>query len=91
MILGKWVKLLIVRAVNSLNLDKIFAATSLSKFFTEAHVEVKVGSLIGEICRWLIIYVFLISAVNLIGLTFISEFLTRIMTYIPNVISALFI
>lgn len=91
LLLGKWCKSLVVGAVNSLNLDKFFASTSLSKFFANAQVDVKLGSILGEIGRWIVIYVFLISAVNFIGLTFISEFLTSILRFIPRVISAAFV
>jgi hypothetical protein len=91
LVIGNWAKSLIVSAVRSIHLENFFGASSLGKYFAQTHIQVKLESVLGELIRWIIIYLFLISALNIAGLTDISDLLRGLLTYIPHIISALFI
>src|SRR3989304_6401365 len=90
-ILAKWAKALVVKVLGLVSLDKLVRSTGFNQFLTKAEIKVKVEAFLGEIVRWLIIAVFSIAAINVLGLTTVSAVLTSILTYIPNIISAVLI
>ncbi len=91
LVLAKWVKALVVKVLGLVSLDKLVRSTGINQFLTKAEIKVKVEAFLGEIVRWLIIAVFSIAAINVIGLTTVSEVLTSLLAYIPNIISAVLI
>ena len=90
-ILAKWAKILIVRGIKSLRLGEVLGTTSLGKFYQASHLEPKLEALAGEVSRWLILYLFLISALDIFGLDDIAELLKNLLNYLPNLLSALII
>jgi len=87
-LLSRWAKILIKNVLQAINLTAITKNTALQQFMDRAEIRVKIEELIGELVRWLIMYIFLIAAVNVLGLVTVSDFLTNILSYVPRVISA---
>lgn len=90
-IVGNWLKSLIKSLLNAMNFASIAKGSALEKFLTKAEIKVKVEEILGEAVRLIIIYIFLIAAVNTLGLTTVSQFLSTILNYTPKIISAIFI
>lgn len=88
LLLGRWAKTLVKSILQAIKLDHFNQHSPLQKFFKRAEIQIKLEELIGETLRWLILYIFLIAAFNLIGLNTVSQFLTNILSYVPRVISA---
>lgn len=91
LLLAKWGKALVVKVLETLKLDKLLQKTGLAPFLKQADVKTKAEVFIGEIVRWLIIAVFSIAAVNILGLTAVSEVLTGLLSYLPRIVSAVLI
>lgn len=51
----------------------------------------KISTLLGGLVKWFLILIFLLSAVNILGLTQVSDLLNKIILYIPNVVAAVII
>lgn len=88
LIIGKWVKALVKKVLELVNVSSLVKDSGIQNFLDKAEVKTKIEEGSGEVLRWLILLVFFIAAVNLLGLTTVSAFLNAILGYIPQVISA---
>ena len=86
--LGKWAKSIIKGLLHAINLSGMTKNSFVQKFLVKAEIRQKIEEIIGEVARLFIIYIFVISSVNLLGLTTVADFLTGILSYVPQVISA---
>ncbi len=87
-IVARWTKWLVVKLLEALNLSRALSGSPVEKFLEKAEVTTHIEHVLGNIIKWLVLLVFFIAAVNLLGLTTVSNFLTNILSYIPQVISA---
>ena len=74
--------------VNMLRVDKALDKAGLEKISQRAGVNVSVSGFIGGVIKWLIIVAFTIASSEILGLTQVTQLLSNILTYIPNVIIA---
>lgn len=82
---------LIERLFRALLIDKLLNKLSLDKTVSKTGLKLNSGKFVGEIVRWLVILVFLVAVADMLNLAGISEFLNRIILYIPNIIVAVII
>ena len=85
---ARWAKWLVVKLLEAFRLSKALKNSPIEKFLEKAEIATKIEVVIGNIFRWLVLLVFFIAAINLLGLTTVSVFLTNILGYIPNVFAA---
>lgn len=90
-VLGGWIKVLVIKLLSALNLSKVFENTTVHKFLSKAEVTTKIEHVVGESLRVLTVLIFTISAINLLGLTTVTAVLTNILAYVPNVLAAVLI
>ena len=86
-----WIKKLIVKLLDVLKLDKLFERSGWREALEKAEIKVSVSDFCGEIIKWILVVVFLMAAVEIVGLTQFSEFLGRILSWLPNLIAAVII
>ncbi len=89
--LARFLKKLTVRFLTSLKLTRLFQMTGLEKFLTKAEIKIKIEEILGNLVKWLIIFVFFITAVNILGLQSVSVVLNSILGAVPRILSAAFI
>jgi len=82
--LGKVVE----QVVRALRVDHLLAKLDFEKTLERAGWRLNSGVFIGGLVKWFLIVVFLLAAVNILGLTQVSGFLRDVLLYIPNVIVA---
>ena len=85
--LGKFVS----RILETLQVDKFLDQVGVMKALHGAGIDWELSSLIGALVKWFFIIAFFLAAVDILGLTGVSEFLQDVLLYIPNVIVAAFI
>lgn len=90
-LIGKWLRWGTIKILESIRLSASIKNSIIDKFLHKAEITATIEQVIGNIVRWLIFLVFFIAATNLLGLTTVSAFLSSILGYIPNVISAVLI
>lgn len=79
------------------NILKLLKADSFAKKFevdrilTKGGMNIAFSELIGNICYWLSMLITFVVAVNAVGLTVAAELLQRVVLYVPNIFSAIFI
>lgn len=91
LILAKWAKAIVVKLLSAVKLDKLLRKIGLEPFLSQADIKLKAEIVVGEIVRWLIIIVFFIAGVNVLGLTTVGSVLASVLSYVPNIVSAILI
>ncbi|MDQ5957892.1 MAG: hypothetical protein QG665_224 [Patescibacteria group bacterium] len=84
-LVGKWIASL----VRSLKLDTVLQSVGIQDLVNRAGYRLDAGAFIGALVKLFVIVVFLIAALDVLGLDQINEFLkVVVVSYIPNVIAA---
>lgn len=80
---------LIAQVIKSLKIDSLFRSLGTEEALNRAGIRLDVGAFIGALVKWFIIVVFLVAAINVLGLTEVNVFLREVvLSYLPNVIAA---
>lgn len=90
-ILGGFIKSLVKRLVHALSLSKLISDSPVERFFEHGQIKIRLDEIIGELFRFVTIYIFLISSFSLLGMQTVSLFLSNILNVIPQILSALLI
>ena len=83
-----WIGKFIAEILKRLKLDKLFEKTKWEQAFEKAEFKLKVSDFIGAIVKWVLIIVFLLAAVEVLGLGQFTGFLKAIVGWLPNVVVA---
>jgi len=81
----------LMRLLNAINFEKVLESTGIPQALKKAETSLTVTSLLGELLRWFIILIFLIPAVDQLGLGAVNDVLKSLLLYIPNVAVAVII
>lgn len=84
-IVGKALK----QIIDALKVDKLFASAGAEEALSRAGFKLSVGTFLGEVVRWFIIIVFLMTSLEVVGLSQVNSFLRDVvLSYIPQVVIA---
>lgn len=81
----------ILSVLEAVALEKWLAKTNFSQTLAAGGARVSITNLLSELVRWFIIIAFLLPALEALGLMGVSQALTNILLYIPNVLVAIVI
>lgn len=76
------------RIIKTIKLDILLAKLGFKKALAKAKLKLNSGKFFDELVKWFFIIVFLMTAVDILGLTEVTLFLKTILFYLPNVIIA---
>lgn len=84
---------LISEILKRLKLDRVVEKTNWKEALEKADLKVSLSEFLGEICKWILVIVFLMASVEILGLVQFADFLRRILLWLPNLIvtAAIFI
>lgn len=77
--------------LRSFRIDQVVEKVGAKKSIRKAGYEFDVSNLFGELVKWFLIIVFVMAAVDVLGLVQVTDFLTEVLLYIPNIIVAVVI
>lgn len=86
-ILGKFVWYII----KGIQLDKGLESLGVKEIMDRSGYRLNTPLLFYELVKWFFIIVFVMAATNILGLTQVSDYLGRVVLYLPNVFVAAFI
>ncbi|TRZ93934.1 hypothetical protein D4R78_07370 [bacterium] len=89
-VFAKVVRDLITRGLKAIKLDQLSDRIELENILSKGGIGYSLSELIGIVCYWVVLLIAVVTALNAIHLTVAAELLNRIIYYIPNVISAIF-
>lgn len=87
-ILARVLRKLIKRAVELVGLDKLADRLNEIELFQKSGLEFKLSSVLSSIVYYFVLLVFIMTAVEALGMTMISLLLVDFINYIPQAISA---
>lgn len=90
-VLANWLKVLVVKVLNLLKLSEMIGSDSVKKFLSNAQITEKIEGVIGDFVRYLVILIFFIAAINLLGLTTVTQVLNGLLAYLPNIFASVLI
>jgi small-conductance mechanosensitive channel len=87
-VLAKLLDTLLSKVLAKIGLDRLMAGTGLTKLLARVGIQVPVSTLIGKIIYWFVLLVFVVSAVDELGLERVSATLDVLALYVPKVFGA---
>jgi small-conductance mechanosensitive channel len=79
---------LAAKILEKLRINQFFEKAGWRDALEKAEIKVDVAGFIGAIFKWVLFIVFLLAAVEILGLTQFADFLTSVLNYLPNVVVA---
>ena len=79
---------LVEQVVRALRVDALLQKLEVERALERGGVRLNSGVFVGSLVKWFVIIVFLLAAVNILGLSQVSDFLSQVLYYIPNVVVA---
>lgn len=77
------------QVIGALKIDNLFRSTGLEKVLERAGTRLSVGGFIGWLVKWFIIVAFLMTSLQIVGLTQVNDFLTDVVvSFVPQVLIA---
>ena len=79
----------ISQVLNAIKLDELFGKVGADKLFKKAGCKFSISRFIGEVVKWFLIIVFLMTSLEVMGLSQVNIFLGNVVLgYLPQVIIA---
>ena len=77
--------------LRKIGFDRIADRIGLSRLGQQAGIKTDAADILGKLVYWFIFLIFLVPAVNALGLTTVSDLLGRVIGYLPNVFVAILV
>jgi hypothetical protein len=90
-IIAAFLRAALIKLLNTINFEKVLESTGIPQALKKAETSLTITGLLGELLRWFIILIFLIPAVDQLGLGAVNDVLKSLLLYIPNVAVAVII
>lgn len=79
---------LVTEILKRIKFNRIFEKGAWKEALAKAEFKVDAAGFIGAVVKWILVIVFLLAAVEVLGLTEFAGFLKDVLGYLPNVIVA---
>lgn len=89
--IARVIKRLAIRLMSALQFSRWIKDTPIEHFVQNAEVGQKIEEILGSILYWVVMLVVIYTSVSILGLQPLSEVLSRLLNYLPNVISAILV
>ncbi len=83
-----WTGAITAGILKRLRFDKLFEKTGWQGALEKADFRTSISDFIGAIVKWILIFVFLLAAVDILGISQFSIFLGKIVGWLPNLVVA---
>jgi hypothetical protein len=87
----KFILYVIKKALGLTNIDSLPEKLNVDEIFGNSSIKIEPTKIIVTAIKWILIFVFVIIASELLGLKMVSEQLSNLIAYLPKLISALVI
>lgn len=79
----------IAKLIEALKVDKLFRGAGAEEMLNRAGLRLNVGGFLGEVVRWFVLVVFLMTSLEILGLFQVNDFLREVvLSYLPQVVIA---
>lgn len=91
LIIAAGLKAVVERLVRILKLDNLLQKLGVEGYVEQAGLHLDCSKFFGKITYWFLVIVFFLAASDILGFYTLSDFLQRVVLYIPNIIVAVVI
>ena len=88
---SSWVERLVIKLLIVVKADDFSKKVGLESFLKKADFKLSFSGLVATSVRWVLIFAFVLTALDFVGLNQVSQVLFSILSYIPNIIAAVFV
>lgn len=88
LVLAYWAKRLVAEFLKIIKLEKLSDQLGVENFLKKADIKLGLSGILTSVVEWIIILVFFLSAVDILGMSAVSQVLTTVLSYIPNILAA---
>lgn len=82
---------LVTKFLDLIKLNKLFSKSGWDEAMEKAGMKANISGFIGGIFKWILVIVFLLAAIDILGLSEFASFLSGVLIWLPNVIIAVVI
>lgn len=79
---------LVAEILTRLKFNKIFERAEWTEALRKAEIKVNPSEFIGAICKWILLIIFLLAAVEILGFVQFADVLKKVIVWLPNLIVA---
>jgi len=90
-LIAKVIESVVVRFLKAVWLDRLAEQIQIAGVLAKGGIKRKLSELVGMLVYWLVMLAVLIATLNALQLTVAAQLLEQIVTFLPNVIAAIFI
>lgn len=90
-LLAKFLKLLVIKGLQVINFHVLTEKAGIDGFLQQGGIKTGMSGILGVLIYWLVILVTLVIAFNGLGLTYVTDLVSRVVMFIPKVIVAVLI
>jgi hypothetical protein len=90
-IIAKIVQTAVIRVLKLAKLDVASEKSGIAAILSKGEIQYTLSEMIAVLVYWLLMLIVLMAAINAIGLTVAADLLNEVISYLPNVIAAVFI
>lgn len=81
----------LLKVLDAINFEQALSGTGIPQALKRTETSLTISRLLGELLRWFVVLIFLIPAVDQLGLGEVNDILKSLLLYIPNVVVAVII
>ena len=88
-IVGALIGKVVAQIIDALKIDKLFKNSGTNEVLEKSGIRLTVGGFLGAIVKWFVVVVFLMTSLEILGLTQVNDFLREtVIYYLPKVFVA---
>lgn len=88
LVIASWGKRIVEEVLKLLKLEDLSVRSGFAGYLNKAGIKMTASQTLGEVVKWILFLIFFSAAVELLGLTIVSQVLARLLGYVPNVFAA---
>lgn len=85
-LIAVWIGKLIALILKKAKFDSIFEKAKWQEAMEKAELKMDMSEFVGSLIKWILIIVFLLAAVEILGMSQFAGFLSGIVAWLPNVV-----
>jgi hypothetical protein len=90
-LLAKTLRFAMVKALRAINFHVLTERAGLDGFLEQAGIRTDTVAILAALAYWIVIFVALVIAANGLGLTYVTDLLTRVLMFLPRVVVAVLV
>jgi hypothetical protein len=79
---------LVAEILKRIRFNMLFERGSWKSALDKAEIKLDASEFIGAVTKWILVIIFLLAAVEILGLTEFASFLNRVLAYVPHAVAA---